>query len=274
MRSLDHSLLADALLAAVLSAGDAILRHRQAGVVVETKSDASPMTAADREAEGIIIDALATAEPGVPVVAEEAVSAGSIPEIGAAFFLVDALDGTREFIAGGRDFTVNVGLIIDRIPQFGIVFAPALGRLFATTEGARAVEAAVPAAARVSGLSALRPEPIRTREPDPGRLTAVASRSHRSPNLERFLEKLPVNEQKSIGSSLKFCLVARGEADLYPRFGPTNEWDTAAGHAIVTAAGGVVTALDGAPLTYGKTGARFGNPDFVAWGRQSLASLL
>jgi 3'(2'), 5'-bisphosphate nucleotidase len=274
MRSLDHSRLADALLAAVLSAGDAILRHRQAGVVVETKSDASPMTAADREAEAIIIDALATVEPGVPVVAEEAVSAGSIPEIGAAFFLVDALDGTREFIAGGRDFTVNVGLIIDRIPQFGIVFAPALERLFATLEGARAVEAAVPAAARVSAWASLGAEPIRTREPDPGRLTAVASRSHRSPTLERFLTRLPVHEQKAIGSSLKFCLVARGEADLYPRFGPTNEWDTAAGHAIVTAAGGVVTALDGTPLTYGKTSARYGNPDFVAWGRRSLASLL
>jgi 3'(2'), 5'-bisphosphate nucleotidase len=273
MPSLNHSRLADALLAAVLSAGNAILRHRQAGVVVETKSDHSPLTAADREAEAIIIEALATVEPGVPVVAEEAVSAGSIPEIGAAFFLVDALDGTREFIAGGRDFTVNVGLVIDGIPQFGIVFAPALGRLFATTEGSRAVEAAMPAA-EGAGLSALRAEPIRTREPDPGRLTAVASRSHRSPNLELFLKKLPVNEQKSIGSSLKFCLVARGEADLYPRFGPTREWDTAAGHAILSAAGGMVTALDGTPLTYGKASASYGNPDFVAWGRRSLVSLL
>jgi 3'(2'), 5'-bisphosphate nucleotidase len=274
MRSLDHSQLADALLAAVLSAGNAILHHRRAGVAVETKSDASPLTAADREAEAIIMDALATAEPGVPVVAEEAASAGALPDIGTAFFLVDPLDGTREFIAGRHEFTVNIGLVIDRAPQFGMIYAPALGRLFATTGSARAVEAVVPAAASVSGLAALTLEPIRTREPDPERLTAVASRSHRSRALEDFLMKWPVSEHKSIGSSLKFCLVARGEADLYPRLGTTSEWDTAAGHAIVTAAGGTVTMLDGTPLTYGRANASYRNPDFVAWGRRSMLSLL
>src|ERR671918_1411947 len=133
MPSLDHCRLADALLAAVLRAGDAILDHRRAGVAVETKSDASPLTAADREAEAILMDALATTEPGVPVVAEEAASAGAVPDIGSSFFLVDPLDGTREFIAGSGEFTVNIGFVIDRIPQFGMIYAPALGRLFATT---------------------------------------------------------------------------------------------------------------------------------------------
>lgn len=274
MHSLDHNRLADALLAAVLSAGQAILHHRRAGVAVETKSDASPMTAADREAEAIITDALAAIEPGVPVVAEEAASMGAVPEIGAAFFLVDPLDGTREFIAGGDDFTVNIGLVIDRVPQFGMVYAPALGRLFATTGDTCAVEAVVPAAALATSLAALRPASICTRQPDPQRLTAVASRSHRSPDLERFLAKMPVSEHKSIGSSLKFCLVARGEADIYPRVGPTSEWDTAAGHAIVTAAGGTVTMLNGTPLSYGRAAARYRNPDFVAWGRRSLLTLL
>lgn len=274
MHSRDHSRLADALLAAVLSAGEAILHHRRAGVAVETKSDASPLTAADREAEAIIMNALATAEPGVPVVAEEAASAGALPAIGAAFFLVDPLDGTREFVAGSDDFTVNIGFVVDGVPQFGMIYAPALGRLFATTGTECAVEAALPPGASVSDLAALRAEPIRTREPEPGRLTAVASRSHRTLDLEHFLTRLPVSEQKSIGSSLKFCLVARGEADLYPRLGPTSEWDTAAGHAIVTAAGGAVTRLDGTPLTYGRASARYCNPDFVAWGRRSLLSLL
>jgi 3'(2'), 5'-bisphosphate nucleotidase len=220
------------------------------------------------------MDALTVAEPGVPVVAEEAASSGVIPEIGAAFFLVDPLDGTREFISGSNEFTVNIGLVIDRIPQFGIVYAPALGKLFATTASTRAVEAAVPAAAEVFALAELQSKPICTREPIPGRLTAVASRSHRSPKLESFLTALPVSERKSIGSSLKFCLVARGEADLYPRFGQTSEWDTAAGHAIVTAAGGMVTTLDRTPLTYGKASAGYCNPGFVAWGRRSLLSLL
>jgi 3'(2'), 5'-bisphosphate nucleotidase len=274
MHSLDHSRLADALLAAVLSAGNAILHHRRVGITVETKSDASPLTAADREAEEIIMNALAAAEPGIPVVAEEAASAGALPAIGASFFLVDPLDGTREFVGGSDDFTVNIGLVVDRVPQFGMIYAPALGRLFATTASTCAVEAALLPGASVSDLEALRPEPIRTREPQPGRLTAVASRSHRTPELERFLTRLPVSEHKSIGSSLKFCLVARGEADLYPRLGPTSEWDTAAGHAIVAAAGGAVTRLDGSPLTYGRASARYCNPDFVAWGRRSLLSLL
>jgi 3'(2'), 5'-bisphosphate nucleotidase len=274
MRSLDHSRLTDALLAAVLKAGNAILHHRRVGVAVETKSDASPLTAADREAEAIVMEALARVEPGIPVVAEEAASAGTLPQIGAAFFLVDPLDGTREFVAGNPDFTVNIALVIDRVPQFGLIYAPALGRLFATTASTRAVEAALPPGVPATHLAELRWEEIRTREPDPRRLTAVASRSHRTPALEHFLGKLPISEHKSIGSSLKFCLVARGEADVYPRLGPTSEWDTAAGHAIVTAAGGAVTMLDGTPLTYGRAGASYRNPDFVAWGRQSLLSLL
>lgn len=266
----DFARLANELLGAAVVAGAAIMHHRRAGFVVESKADASPVTAADREAEEIILEALARCAPGVPVVAEEAVSRGECPAFGDAFFLVDALDGTREFVAGGTDFTVNIGLVTERTPRFGLIYAPAFNQLYVTLGKDKAGELRVSPDADAAGLARLQPTPIRTREPDPARLVAVASRSHRTPENERFVADPRIASCRSIGSSLKFCLVARGEADIYPRFGATSEWDTAAGHAIVLAAGGAVTALDKTPLDYGKSDRGLINPGFVVWGRPSL----
>src|SRR5690606_32951539 len=204
------------------------------------------------------------------VVAEEAVSRGECPDLNYAFFLVDPVDGTREFVAGGTDFTVNIGLIVDRTPRFGLIYAPASDMLFVTVGRDEAAEVRISPEAEPAGLGDVQLSRIRTREPDPARLVAVASRSHRTPDNDRFLADPRIVSSRNIGSSLKFCLVARGEADIYPRFGPTSEWDTAAGHAIVLAAGGLVTRLDKHPLEYGKSEGRFVNPSFVVWGRPSL----
>lgn len=246
------------------------MRHRRAGFTVETKADSSPVTAADQEAEDIILAALAQCAPGVPVVAEEAVSRGECPALDDAFFLVDPLDGTREFVAGGTDFTVNIGLIVERTPRFGLIYAPASDRLFVTVGRDEAAEIRISPDAKPTSLADVQPSPIRTRKPDPAQLVAVASRSHRTPDNDRFLADPRIASCRNIGSSLKFCLVARGEADIYPRFGHTSEWDTAAGHAIVLAAGGLVTTIDKQPLLYGKSERGFVNPSFVVWGRPSL----
>lgn len=270
--TLDHFRLADQLLGAVLDAGAAILHHRRRGFAVESKPDASPVTAADHAAEAILLEALARCAPGVPVIAEEATSRGQSPAPADAFFLVDPLDGTREFVAGGTDFTVNIGLVRDGVPRFGLIYAPALDELYTTLGESEAAELRISPDARPAGLADVPRSPMHTRAPDPRHLVAVASRSHRTPENDRFVADPRIASCRSIGSSLKFCLVARGEADIYPRFGATSEWDTAAGHAIVLAAGGAVTALDGSRLEYGKTASAYVNPPFVVWGRRSLAS--
>ena len=266
MSAFDHEQLARALLPAVLEAGAVEMRHYGEGVAVETKADASPVTAADREAEAVLLTALARIAPGIPVVAEEAVSQGTIPVVSTSFFLVDPLDGTREFINRRGEFTVNVGLIDHGRPVFGMVYAPALSELYATLGPARAVFARIVPSSAGRDLAAHGCADIRTRIPDPMALTAIASRSHLTPETEQFLMRYRVADRRNAGSSLKFCLLARGEADIYPRLGPTMEWDTAAGHAVLAAAGGSVTAPDGAPFTYGKAANGFRNPHFVAWG--------
>lgn len=273
MTSLDHARLAEQLLTAVLGAGAAIMRHRRAGVAVQHKDDLSPVTVADQEAEEIVLEALAKAAPGVPVVAEEAISRGETAAPADAFFLVDPLDGTRDFIRGGTDFTVNIGLVADGVPRFGMIYAPALNQLSMTLGSNRAVEVDIAPDARPAGLADLRLTDIRTREPDLTRLVAVGSRSHSTAEDARFKADPRIVDYRSIGSSLKFGLVARGEADIYPRFGPTCEWDIAAGHAIVLAAGGEVTKVDGTALSYGKVAERYLNPHFIAWGRSSLMPL-
>ncbi len=270
----DYKKLANEVLGAAVAAGAAIMQHRRAGFAIESKADSSPVTAADREAEDIILEALGRCAPGVPVVAEEAVSRGECPSLDDAFFLVDPLDGTREFVRGGTDFTVNIGLVVKRIPCFGLIYAPAIDQLYLTLGAGEAVELRISPDTKPDGLKDVRPSPISTREPDPARLVAVASRSHRTPENDRFVDDPRIVDCRSIGSSLKFCLVARGEADIYPRFGATSEWDTAAGHAIVRAAGGLVTTLDKAPLLYGKSDKQFINPGFVVWGRASLAAAM
>jgi 3'(2'), 5'-bisphosphate nucleotidase len=232
--------LLDALAEAAREAGEAILSIVRRGFAVEAKGDRSPVTEADRAAELVILAALARAAPGVPVIAEEEVAAGRIPAHDDTYFLVDPLDGTKEFIRGGDDYTVNIGLIAGGVPTLGVVFSPATGRLHGGLVGVGAWldegEGRRPIAVRPRGAS----------------LTAVASKSHFSQPTADYLAAVGATDYVSVGSSLKFCLVAEGKADIYPRLGPTCEWDTAAGHAVVLAAGGRVDGTDGAPLAYGK----------------------
>lgn len=269
MRLVEYRALVEALLPAVLAAGRIEMRYFAAGVAVETKADTTPVTAADREAEEVLEEALARAAPGVPVIAEEAVAAGRVPMVKDAFFLVDPLDGTRAFIKGSAEFTVNIGLIVDRQPVFGIIYAPALHALFATVGPHESVEAKI-SPDDSADLSACTLTRLATRQPDPQALIAFASRTHAAQSTDEFLRRLPIVEKRKASSSLKFCLIARGEADLYARLGQTSEWDTAAGQAILAAAGGSVTTLDGGPLVYGKSEAGYANPHFIAWAREPL----
>ena len=247
----DYARLLDDIAEAAREAGEAILHIVRRGFEVESKRDASPVTEADRAAELIILAALARAAPGVPVIAEEEVAAGRIPAHDDVYFLVDPLDGTKEFVRGGDDYTVNIGLIDHGTPTLGVVFAPAAGRLHGGSIGAGAW------LDEGSGR-----KPIRTRPPGE-QLTAVASKSHLNQATVDYLEAaVGTCGYVAVGSSLKFCIVAEGQADIYPRASPTSEWDTAAGHAVLLAAGGLVDGPDGGPLTYGKSA--FLNRAFVA----------
>jgi 3'(2'), 5'-bisphosphate nucleotidase len=260
MRSV--SPLARALAETAHDAGRLILRHYSQGTEARAKADESPVTAADEEAEQLILERLRAIEPGTPIVAEEEVAAGRTPKIGRRFFLVDPLDGTKEFISQNGEFTVNIALIEDAKPVCGVVLAPAKARLF-IGDGASAFELAAPEDLALNFDTA---ERIRARRAPEDGLVAVASRSHRDAKTDEFLSRYKVASLISAGSSLKLCLVATGEADLYPRLGRTMEWDIAAGHAVLAAAGGRVTGLDGAPFLYGKVADGFANPHFVAMG--------
>jgi 3'(2'), 5'-bisphosphate nucleotidase len=244
-------------------AGEIILSHYAAGVEARHKEDHSPVTAADEEAETFILSRLKALSPDETVIAEEEVSAGHLREIGARFFLVDPLDGTKEFISRNGEFTVNIAEIENGKPVRGVVYAPAKNRLFIGEVGHGAFEiatapGALPDFAEAKAI-AVRPIPA-------DGMVAVASRSHRDSKTDEYLAAYPIKDFVSAGSSLKFCLVAAGEADIYPRHGRTMEWDTAAGHAVLAAAGGSVTTLDGRPFTYGKVEEKFANPFFVARG--------
>jgi 3'(2'),5'-bisphosphate nucleotidase len=270
----DHAVLVEGLVPPVLRAGAHLVACRTEGIAAEEKADGSPVSRADREAEAILLEALANVAPAIPVIAEEAVSAGLIPEFDDVAFLVDALDGTREFIAGGDDFTVNVALVERGVPIFGIVLAPASGRLFVTLSPHRCAAAHVPLHA-LGDASMPQLADIRTRPARPEGLHVLSSRSHRSAETDAFLSRLRVAGQERIGSSLKFGIIAAGEADVYPRMGPTSAWDIAAGHAVLAAAGGAVTRLDGTALEYLDKSRLvspepFLNPSFVAWGRPEM----
>jgi len=244
-------------------AGKIILSHYAEEIVAQRKDDHSPVTAADIEAERFILSRLHHLVPGVPVVAEEAVSRGHLPKTNSRFFLVDPLDGTKEFISRNGEFTVNIAEIIDGKPVRGVVHAPAKERLFF----AEMLSGAFEIAAKPGGApDYAEARPIHVRKAPNNGLVAVASRTHRDKKTDEYLQHYPVREFITAGSSLKFCLVAAGEADLYPRHGTTMEWDTAAGHAVLAAAGGSVTKLDGSPFLYGKTSVKFENPHFVARG--------
>ena len=247
-----------------LSAGRKIMEVFHAGCAVDRKADTSPVTEADRASETIILAGLRAAFPQIPCVAEEEAAEGILPEdIGTLFFLVDPLDGTREFVNRNPDFTVNIALVRNGLPEVGVVYAPCSRRFFSGRPGrAELIELN-----DSDEIVSRRPIEVR-RGAEP--LTIVASRSHRTPETETFIRKFAAAEIVSVGSSLKFCLLAAGEADIYPRFGRTMEWDTAAGDAVLRAAGGTTSTLDGRPLAYGKTNqqdADFANPYFIARGK-------
>ncbi len=248
-------------------AGAAILEFYGRPVEVNPKADDSPVTEADRRAEEIIVEALARHWPQTPVIAEEATAAGAHHESEhRRFFLVDPLDGTREFIKQLDDFTVNIALIEDGVPRFGLVYAPARKLLYLTLGPDHAIESTLESGTSGSGAEAGTEQRLKVRPVPEAGLVAVTSRSHLNHETEEFLGKLLIAGRTDAGSSLKFALVARGDADVYPRLAPTMEWDTAAGHAVLAAAGGSVVTENGDALTYGHADRGFRNPGFIAWG--------
>ena len=225
---------------------------------VRSKSDSSPVTEADEKADALISAGLVQAFPGVTLVTEE--QSASHAQRSETFLIVDPLDGTKEFINRRGDFTVNIAYVENGIPVLGVVYAPAKGRLFYTDATGQSVEESGAHAADAVGPTT----PIRVSSPDNGGLIVVASKSHRDQATDDYINHYAVKDSASAGSSLKFCLVATGEADLYPRLGRTMEWDTAAGHAVLAGAGGKVIRFDDhTPLGYGKDG--FANPFFIAY---------
>lgn len=251
--------LLDRMIALALDAGALVMRVYAEDFAVSSKADASPVTEADARAEALILAGLAEIAPGVPVLAEESAAEGRVPALGTRYFLVDPLDGTREFVTRTGEFTVNIALIEDGCPTLGVVYAPALGRLYAGGRGVGAFRA------DNAGLGPR--QKISVRSAPPGGLIAVASRSHATTETSAFLSTLTIADFAAAGSSLKFCLVAEGAADVYPRMGRTMEWDTGAGQAVLEAAGGAVLVHpSGERLAYGKRARGFDNPHFVAWG--------
>jgi 3'(2'), 5'-bisphosphate nucleotidase len=248
----------------VMRAGEAILALNRADVSIERKRDGSPVTQADLAADRIIAEGLARLVPEVAVVSEERVGLAKPPYIG-SYFLVDPLDGTKEFLAGRDEFTVNLALVTNNAPLMGIIGAPALGLIWRgmVRRGAE----------RLTTGAKTTAEPIRTRsfaksgEP----WIAAVSRSHGDSRTDAFIAARPGAIRKALGSAVKFGRVAEGQADIYPRLAPTSEWDVAAGHAIVTAAGGTITDAQGDPVLFGTGRAGFLVPEFIAWGDPAAA---
>jgi 3'(2'), 5'-bisphosphate nucleotidase len=255
------------LVEAALAAGAEIERIYGEGCAAEEKADGSPVTIADRRAEAIILHRLHAAFPELHILAEEEAAAGRIPELGSQFFCVDPLDGTKGFLQRNGEFTVNIALIDAGAPVAGVVYAPDSRLLYYGARGEGAFRV------RDGGAA----EPIRVRAAPPDGLTGIGSRNHAAAGTEARNLALGIARYVPSGSSLKFCLVAEGSADVYPRYGPTCEWDTAAGQAVLEAAGGRVMALDAegresGPLAYGKKERRFENPHFIAWGADGKAA--
>jgi 3'(2'), 5'-bisphosphate nucleotidase len=236
-----------------VQAGELIMEIYATDFSARAKSDASPVTQADEKAEALILAGLARYFPDVPIIAEEAAAAGHVPKISHRFFLVDPLDGTKEFISRNGEFTVNIALIENGVPVMGVVYAPALNTLFCGEQHNGAGK-------RYQDQW----HSISVRKLPAEGATVLASRSHRDAETDAYLATVKVAHLIGAGSSLKFCTIAEGKADLYPRFGRTMEWDTAAGHAVLSAAGGKVVGADGAPFHYGKQARGFDNPAFIA----------
>lgn len=259
--------LALSILAAAQRAGAAIMDIYGPGMSVRYKADASPVTDADHASEEILLTEIGKLMPGVPVISEEQAAAGNLPEAGSTYFAVDPLDGTKEFLKLNGEFAISIGLISGRKAIFGLVFGPAKADCFVTLAPGQAFRCVLhpahdPAPQRnlefapLNGEAAGRP------------LTAIISRSHLAPETAAFLEAQGNPEKLTMGSALKFGMLAAGEGDFYPRHGATSEWDTAGGQAILEAAGGAVLTLEGEPLLYGKKGQSFRNPPFIAWRRR------
>ncbi|MBV9687506.1 MAG: 3'(2'),5'-bisphosphate nucleotidase CysQ [Alphaproteobacteria bacterium] len=243
---------------AALAAGEAILKVYSTAFDVRLKADNTPVCEADLASERVIVAMLSEAFPDVPIASEELVEAEGLPACSARFWLVDPLDGTKEFIARNGEFAVLIALVEDGIPVLGVIHGPALGITYAACGPGTATR-------HKSGHP---PERISACIPSRDGLVVIHSRSHEnSRRLAEFLQSYPVRERKKCGSALKFGVIAAGGADLYPRFGTTMEWDTAAGQAILESAGGSVETLAGTPLRYGKPGLK--NDGFLAWGRRA-----
>ena len=248
----------DDLIALALEAGAEIMAVRDAGFDAQTKRDGSPVTIADRRAEAIIEAGLARLAPDIPMIGEEAAADGRIPEIGPRFFCVDPLDGTKGFVAGGDEFTVNIALIEHGAPILGVVFAPATGEIYAGEPGL-ALRGRTP----IKSARSTPPEAWRV---------IVSRHSGRDRRTKAFATALGAHTLAHASSSIKFCRLAEGAADLYPRFGDVSEWDAAAGHAILAAAGGGAMGLDGAPLAYGARPGHKNSGDFLVHGFIAFAS--
>jgi 3'(2'), 5'-bisphosphate nucleotidase len=242
-------------------AGREIMAVYASAFAVRDKVDLSPVTEADAIAERVILAGLAEEFAKIPVIAEEQAAQGILPSTESEFFLVDPLDGTKEFISRNGEFTVNIARIRDGVPVVGVVYAPAMGLMYWGEAGVGAAKAVIQVGETTRGVAW---SAIQVRKQPAHGLVVVASRSHRDAETEAYLAGLNVAKVVSAGSSLKFCKLACGEADLYPRFGRTMEWDTAAGQAVLEAAGGRVVDTSGAPLRYGKRQRGYDNPGFIA----------
>ncbi|AWD22139.1 3'(2'),5'-bisphosphate nucleotidase CysQ [Pseudogemmobacter blasticus] len=249
---MDHNHLIPILRQLALEAGDRILEvYNGPDFEVRAKGDASPVTEADEAADALISAGLRAAFPDLPLITEEQADSHALQA--ATFLIVDPLDGTKEFVQRRGDFTVNIAYVENGVPVRGVVYAPAQGRLFYTLADGTSVEELADGSLR----------PLRVATPDNAALMVVASKSHRDAATDEYINRYAVKDSRSAGSSLKFCLVATGEADLYPRLGRTMEWDTAAGDAVLRGAGGICVRFDDhTPLTYGKPG--WDNPHFIA----------
>jgi len=263
------SRLIDAIAEIAVGAGAVIMPHYGEGRAA-TKSDGSPVTLADGQAEDFIHERLSRLLSGVPIVAEEACAAKQVPDIADVFVLVDPLDGTKEFLKRNGEFTVNIALIENRTPVAGVIYAPSLGKLWLA--GAKAEAADIACGARI--VTAAGRRDIHTRKRPKAGLVAMASRSHMNPETEKMLDRFDIIERRQAGSSMKFCLIAEGLADIYVRHGTTMEWDTAAGHAVLAAAGGALTDVEGRPFIYGKRAEEFYNCGFVAVGDPAILTVL
>jgi 3'(2'), 5'-bisphosphate nucleotidase len=244
-----------------IAAANSIKARR--GGSVRNKADGSPVTSADKAAEAIIVDGLARLGRPFPIISEESVEDATRVAKSDCYYLVDPLDGTKEFIAGRDEYTVNIALLSEGLPVLGVIAAPALGLIWRGIVGRGAERL------QFVGEKALPPQTIHARSAPAGEVIVVVSRTHLDAATESYLRRLPHAQKIGSGSSLKFCRLAEGAADHYPRLGPTMDWDVAAGHAVLVAAGGIVTAIDGSPLAYGTVDLRI--PSFLAWGSPAEA---